>query len=39
LRSLILQVRWWLGVGWKGGLLRAFEKLCRKGVIPASRSI
>ena len=39
LRSLIRQARWYLGVGWRGGLLRAFEKLCRQGVIPVSRSI
>jgi hypothetical protein len=39
LRSLIRQARWWLGVGWKGGLLRAFENLCRQGVIAVSRSI
>ena len=39
LRSLIRQVRWYLGVSWGGGLLRAFEKLCRQGVIPASRSV
>ena len=39
LRSLIRQARWWLGVGWNGGLLRAFENLCRQGVIAVSRSI
>jgi hypothetical protein len=32
-------VRWGVGVGWKGDILRAFEKLCQKGVIAASRSI
>lgn len=39
LRSLIRQVRWHLGVGWKGDLLEGLKRLWRRGVVPVSRSI
>ena len=39
LRSLNQQIRWHLGMGWAGDLLKGFRTLWDRGVVPVSRSI